>query len=92
MKNYGKDCDLVMVEWEDSRQPQPAWQHLGKIPTPEPVKCISVGWVVHQDKAVISLAPNLGDVDADAAVQASGVISIPISCVTKITPLEETEK
>lgn len=90
MKNYGKNCELVLVEWEDSRQPNPAWQHLGKIPEPDSAKCTSVGWVIYQDKSVISLAPNLGDVDADAAVQASGVIIIPISCVTKVSALAET--
>lgn len=95
MKNYGKKSELVLVEWEDSRQPRSEWQYAKDIvlQNPTPVKCVSVGWVAYQDNNVISLAPNMGDIDPDdedeTFTQVSGVITIPIACVKKITPLEE---
>ena len=93
MKNYKKDGDLVMVDWEDSRQPVSSWQFANDIPDPSPVKCSSVGWVLHQDKSVISLAPNVGDGDNDVDyTQVSGLIIIPISCVKEVTVLEAAGK
>ena len=93
MKNFSKKFQLVLVKWEDSRQPKPEWQFVDDIQSPSPVSCASVGWVVHQDKSVLSLAPNIGDVDLDeedSYTQVSGVIEIPISCVKSISVLEES--
>ena len=82
---------LVLVEWEDSARPIPAWlwladdHDLGRI-----VKCRSVGWLVHDDEHVKALAPNLGDVDDEDSRQASGVIRIPTRCVTRLVRLAES--
>ena len=83
-----ENCPLVFVEWEDSRQPDPAWNYLtnrdGTV-----VRCASVGWLIRDDD-VKELAPNMGDVTTDE-IQVCGVISIPARCVLKITRLEEPE-
>lgn len=82
-------CPLVLVEWLDSIQPQPNWQHLASMETAEPVRCYSVGWLVSGDGETKALAPNLGVV-GDDNVQISGVITIPARSITKITPLKES--
>jgi len=82
------DCPLVMIEWEDSAQPIARWQFLSDLELPGVVRCVSVGWLVRDDQ-VKALAPNMGAIDDEAAMQASGIIQIPESCVIKVTKLRE---
>ena len=85
------DCPLVMLEWEDSRRAQSDWIHLSEFTPGNAVRCVSVGWMIHDGSNVKVLAPNMGDVgDGDAELQVSGVIHIPARCVMKITTLIET--
>src|SRR5690348_7766180 len=53
-------CPLVMIEWEDSAQPIPAWSYLTSFDAPGTVRCASVGWLIHDDEQMKALAPNLG--------------------------------
>lgn len=77
---------IVMVEWEDSQRPLPAWQWLDDYTLPDVVRCLSVGFLVAKTKAALAIAPNLGDIDCDRT-QACGIIRIPASAVRKITTL-----
>mgnify|MGYP006915363189 CR=1 FL=1 len=86
-----KRCPLVLIEWEDSRQPASGWAHLSSIDEPSVVRCVSVGWLIHNGSRVKMLAPNLGDLDDEDNVQASGIIRIPARSVIKLTALEEPE-
>ena len=83
-------ADLVLIEWEDSRQPSSAWKHLAGHPVWDAVKCASVGWLVHDDAQKKVLAPNMGDIDDASNMQLSGEIVIPTSCVLRISRLNET--
>ena len=85
----GDDCPLVKIEWEDSRRPESHWSFLSDFTVVEAVKCVSVGWMIHDGKNIKVLAPNMGDVD-DEEAQVSGVIHIPSRCILKITSLNET--
>ncbi len=78
-----------MVEWEDSAQPVPAWKHLTHIDTPSIVKCVSVGWLIVDNKNSKAIAPNMGCVDDAENLQISGMITIPARAITKITRLQE---
>lgn len=82
-------ADLVLIEWEDSRQPSSAWKHLAGHPVWDAVKCASVGWLVHDDDQKKVLAPNMGDIDDASNMQLSGEIVIPTSCVLSINRLAE---
>jgi hypothetical protein len=82
-------ADLVLIEWEDSRQPNGAWKYLSGHPSWDSVKCASVGWLVHDDKQKKVLAPNMGDIDDANNMQLSGEIVIPTSCVLSIKKLTE---
>lgn len=83
------DCPLVMIEWEDSAQPIPAWAYLASFEAPGTVRCVSVGWLIHDDEAMKALAPNMGAINSESSLQVSGVIQIPTSCILQLTPLQE---
>ena len=84
-----KECPLVFIEWEDSARPVAAWTYLADFETPSAVKCVSVGWLVHDGTEVKALAPNMGVLDNKEALQVSGVIRIPARCVTRLVRLLE---
>jgi hypothetical protein len=63
--------DLVLVEWQDSRQPSGGWQWADECGKPEPVKCLTVGWLLQENEDALLIAQNLGDV-AGERMQFSG--------------------
>ena len=84
------DCPLVLIEWQDSAQPTSSWRFLQSF-QPEPaVRCVSVGWLIH-DGEVKALAQNFGNLDDESSAQVSGVIHIPARCITQITMLDEPD-
>jgi hypothetical protein len=85
------ECPLVFVEWEDSAQPAPSWVYLANFEEPTAVKCVSVGWLIHDGDDVKALAPNMGEVDDDENLQVSGVMRIPARCVSRIVRLSEPD-
>ena len=80
---------LVLIEWIDSRQPEPAWKRIAELEEYKIVKCASVGWLVKSDKNVKVLAPNMGDIDDASNLQLSGEITIPSKAVVKMKMLQE---
>lgn len=83
------DYPLVFIEWEDSAQPIPSWQFLSDYEPHSIVKCVTVGWLVHDGEDKKGVAQNIGDLENSA--QVSGVIHIPARCITNIVRLEEPE-
>jgi hypothetical protein len=77
---------LVMVRWEDSARPIPAWQWIEDYDLPQTVSCLSVGFVIAETKDAIALAPNLGDLDQPKA-QGCGIIRIPRRAIIQSWPL-----
>jgi hypothetical protein len=85
------DCPLVFIEWEDSAQPISNWQYLADF-TPHPViRCVSVGWLIHDGEDMKALAPNMGGLENENNVQVSGVIRIPARCVLQVVCLDEPD-
>jgi hypothetical protein len=84
-----KECSLVLIEWEDSRQPIASWGRLSDFEEMQICKCVSVGFLLHDGAAQKVLAPNMADIEDKHNIQSSGVIHIPSKCVTRITPLIE---
>lgn len=83
------DCPLVLIEWEDSAQPVPVWAYVQDIECKPAVQCSSVGWLLHDNDKVKTIAPNMGEIGSENSLQASGVLRIPTSCVTRIVRLSE---
>jgi hypothetical protein len=88
--NRSNACPLVMVEWEDSAQPIPAWSYLASFEAPGTIRCVSVGWLIRDDGQMMAVAPNMGAIDDENSVQVSGVIQIPTRCVLHVTSIAET--
>lgn len=86
MAKNPKIGDLVLVEWEDSAQPSPAWQFLSDMGRPEAIHCLTAGWLL-TDGPVKAIAQNMGDTGKESA-QVSGVIRIPARCIIKIKKLK----
>ncbi len=40
------NCPLVIIRWQDSAQPLPAWRHLSQLPTTRAIECATVGWLL----------------------------------------------
>ena len=78
---------LVMIEWVDSSQPEPAWKHFDDFPELRIISCISVGWLVGKTDAIVMLAPNVADMDTENNAQASGFIRIPAASITRTVDL-----
>jgi hypothetical protein len=77
---------LVLVEWEDSARPIPAWQWVEDYEIPKTIRCLSVGYLIAETDDAIALAPNLGDIDEPRA-QACGIIRIPQRAIIKARKL-----
>ncbi len=78
---------LVLVEWEDSARPIPAWQWIDDYEMPAVVACQSVGYLIADTDSAVALAPNLGDISQEK-VQACGIIRIPRRCIVKTVQLK----
>jgi hypothetical protein len=83
------ECPLVLIEWEDSTQPYGRWQWLSSVALPKVVLCVSVGYLIRDTHQAKTLAPNLGNVDCEDDVQASGLISIPARSIRRIVRIDE---
>lgn len=82
---------LVLIEWDDSVRPNPAWFFLSDMEEARIVKCASVGWLVAGDEKTKTLAPNIGTATDEDSLQACGVICIPARSITRMVRLEETK-
>jgi hypothetical protein len=82
---------LVLIEWLDSAQPIPGWRHLDDLPALEVIQCVSVGWLIGENRSVKMLAPNIGDFESGTNAQGSGFIRIPVASVTRQVELIETD-
>jgi hypothetical protein len=55
----------VEVEWEDSTQPYSSWRFVRDFQLLEPMRCVSIGFLLEQNNRVIGLAPNLSEIGTD---------------------------
>jgi hypothetical protein len=85
------DCRLVIIRWQDSRQPCGQWRYLSTLPEQKPVEVASVGWLVKDTAEVKVLAQNIGDLASPENAQASGIMTIPTRCVLSIETLTEID-
>ena len=81
---------LVMIEWADSRQPTHGWERVSEMPARDYCKCISVGWLLQDNRDVKVLAANVADVGDET--QAMGIVTIPTACVLKLTLLTSSSR
>jgi len=77
---------LVLIEWEDSAQPDGQWRYIDGLNPGTIVRCTSVGYLLESDAKTKALAQNVAALGTDDA-QASGIIRIPTRAVTRIKRL-----
>jgi hypothetical protein len=84
----GKRCPfpLVLIEWHDAARPDAEWHYLNSTSAMEAVRCLSVGFLIHDGKEAKALAPNLGEIGTPD-MQACGIIRIPTRCVLSMSHL-----
>jgi hypothetical protein len=83
--------DLVLIEWVDGSQPIPGWQWLEDIESRKPHRCVSVGFLIHDDAQTKILAPNLGASNGDEHFdQVSGLMAIPTAAVVRLVRLTDS--
>lgn len=83
------ECPLVIIRWQDSGQPIPAWQHLSALNPAKAIECATVGWLLRDDGETKVVCQSVGDLQNPANAQASGIMTIPTRCVISIDGLSE---
>lgn len=86
--NHQSDAlpSLVLVEWLDSRSPEPGWRFIEDGDMPRVCECVSVGYLVKDGENEKILAQSLGDVSG-GQMQANGLMAIPSRAVVAMRPL-----
>lgn len=74
---------LVLIEWVDSSRLGDAWRALDEIDEDEPHYCVSVGFLIKDNRDAKILAPNLADVRSEDNRQAFGGIMIPTRAIIR---------
>lgn len=78
------DWPLLMVEWEDPSTSNLDWTCIGDIDLKHRVRCVSVGFLLHETRRFIVLLPHIGNLDRNRQDQQTwGSIRIPTGCITK---------
>lgn len=77
-----KRYPLVLIEWEDSALARAEWHYEDDLDAIRTTKCVSVGFLIKSTKKEKLLAANLGAIGKDCQ-QLSGIVAIPVSCITK---------
>jgi hypothetical protein len=84
-----QDCHLVIIRWQDSRQPCSHWRYLAALPDTKPVEVATVGWLLRDTPEVLVVCQNVGDLESPDKAQASGIMTIPTRCVLSVERLTE---
>jgi hypothetical protein len=85
------DCPLVIIRWQDSRQPCGHWRFLSALPETSAVEVATVGWLVKNTADVMVVCQNVGDLAHPEKAQASGIMTIPTRCVLSVEKLTEAD-
>ena len=72
---------LVLVEWIDASRLSDSWMDWSAIPEAYPHKCVTVGFVVSENKNEIILVPTIGDVEHEENRHTYGGMLIPRSAI-----------
>jgi len=84
---------LVLIEWEDSHSDVVKWLSLEEIKgNVEPLRCRSVGWLVHESKEGKVIVPHIsGEKNEGTVPYGSGWMSIPSRAIVKMKVLKNVQ-
>jgi hypothetical protein len=72
-----------LVEWIDASRLNDGWMDLAAIPDPYPHRCVSVGFLVAENRQAKILVPTIGDVEHTDNSHTYRGMMIPRSAITK---------
>jgi hypothetical protein len=72
---------LVLIEWVDASRLSDSWMDLNAIPQPYQHKCVTVGFVVQENKFAKILIPTIGDTGNVANSHTYGGMMIPRTAI-----------
>jgi hypothetical protein len=72
---------LMLIEWVDSSRIGEGWLDLDEIGEPDPHTCVSVGFLVKENKRGKILVPTVADIKNSANRHTHGGIMIPICSI-----------
>ncbi len=81
---------LVMIEWVDAFGCSPSWEDLDGLCQPSPITCKSVGWLYSDGPDCKVIVPHVAQPGENNNSQGCGDMTIPVSCISKITDLVES--
>jgi hypothetical protein len=85
------NCPLVIIRWQDSRQPSGSWRYLSALPDTTAVEVATVGWLLKDTDDVKVVCQNVGDLNNPENAQASGIMTIPTRCILSVEKLTEED-
>ena len=75
---------MILVEWIDASGIRDGWTDLNDVSEPDPHKCVSVGFLVRENKQGKIIAPTIADVEHPDNRHVYGGIMIPASAILSI--------
>lgn len=75
---------MVLVEWIDASGIRDGWTSLSDIPSPDPPKCVSVGFLVRENNQGKIVVPTIADVENRDNRHGYGGIVIPSSAILSV--------
>jgi len=72
---------LVYIEWVDASRLSDGWMDLDAIPDPYRHKCVSVGFLVSENKDAKIVVPTIGDTEHSDNQHTYGGMLIPCSAI-----------
>ena len=80
-----KEAKLYYIEWIDSYSPiKQVWERISELETPQNLICVSVGWIIKQNKDYITICPHISDItNKDFFGEVCGIMNIPQKAIKK---------
>jgi hypothetical protein len=77
---------LVLIEWEDSFGCSASWENIDG-PAPSPLRCRSVGWLIHDTDSCKVVVPHVTEPHDSAVRQGCGDMTIPARAILRVVDL-----
>jgi hypothetical protein len=81
MRKRYLEYPLVLIEWVDASRLSNSWMDWSDIPDPYPHKCISIGFVVSENRHGKIMVPTIADVEHQENRHTYGGMLIPKSAI-----------
>ena len=78
---------LVLIEWIDASRVSDGWVDIAEVTEPDPHKCVSVGFLVRENKRGKMIVPTVADVEHPDNRHVYGTMMIPSSAILSVRQL-----